>query len=162
MKNKKLSYILIPLVVLIWAIIIIKFVKYLKGPQIEPNKLTEATFNDTSIFLDDTFSLIANYRDPFLHKQNIKYNSKSTVKKNTKKIVKKNTPPKKNIKSPNIKYSGFVQQSSAEKGLGFININGKSYTVREGDVIDKIKIVRIYKDSIKLKYEEIIKTYYKN
>src|ERR1017187_10026822 len=70
MDKKKLAiYVLLPVVVLIWGAFLIKLYKAMNldpvlGAKMETNKVLKRNINN----LPDTFSIVANYRDPFLGK----------------------------------------------------------------------------------------------
>jgi hypothetical protein len=147
---------MIAIVALIWGVIVYKFfVKPKESDSDEMNfpmkPLTKNT--DTSLY----FEIAANYRDPFL-----KTVYKPIIKKDTIKVIKKELPKpeiKKTIYWPVIQYKGLIASKSAKLGVAIIN--NKQHLITKGDVVDKIAIINIYPDSIKLKQDNEIKTFYK-
>ena len=64
MKNKKLSYWLLPVAALIWVLIIYKVISY-NGPEQEFVAVTNELGTIKNANQTDTFSLLLNYPDPF-------------------------------------------------------------------------------------------------
>ena len=89
MKNKKYIYLLIPLTIVIWGLIIYKIVSY-KGDGYESFKKEIKNNNTQDIIIsDDTFSLFLNYPDPFLKQKELP--------------IKSNTKRQDHLKNQNIK-----------------------------------------------------------
>ncbi|MFI5219067.1 MAG: hypothetical protein ACHQNT_06225 [Bacteroidia bacterium] len=141
MKNKKTVYILLPLAVLIWGIIIYKIILSLSPDE---TAMSSEQFNlpaATSSNAPDTFSIIANYRDPFLGKQ------ASLNPAPVKALVIKKTLPPVSKPWPDIKYNGTMKNASSKKEFAFVQINGKEYIMKLNEEEDDIKLLKIFKDS---------------
>ena len=70
MKNKKMLYILIPIVLLVWGVIIYKIAAPGSvGDNITGLQNNQFATTSTIENLNDTFSIHPNYRDPFLGKE---------------------------------------------------------------------------------------------
>jgi hypothetical protein len=66
MRNKRLVYVLLPLTLGIWAVIIVKVIRSV-NPGGEVHQLaSDKLFDEVTAFQVDTFSLYADYEDPFL------------------------------------------------------------------------------------------------
>ncbi len=164
MKNKKVTYILLPLALFIWGIIIYKIFFY-KDTQ-ENNVFVPRVGNvkEQSRLKLDTFALQLNYQDPFLKNvgrtatvYNRGENNQSAVKK-TKEPAK---PAKKEVETvvfPALKYEGIVKHISQGKALVIVNVDGKSTFVQTGETFNNIKLVEVYNDSIIVSYEKQNKT----
>lgn len=149
MKNKKLSWFLVPVVLSIWGAIGWQVYVAMKSDEdIAPGKVNTLTSVESISAVPDTFALLLDYRDPFLDKTFAKTPPVSSIKNNP-------TPPKTNpivatITWPTISYSGLVRQPSGDRMLGFLSVNGKSHFVKSGDVIDGLSVGRVTKDSAEI------------
>nr|WP_321355537.1 hypothetical protein [uncultured Draconibacterium sp.] len=156
MKNRKTMYILLIAVILIWSLIIVRFLT-LRNPDnnyiaYQPeitNKKKDST-NKTD------FQLLLNYPDPFLieefrsqSQKGAKNNSNiSTKKVNTKKL------PADMAKMPTITYSGMICNASAGKKVGFILTGRKQYMVEVGDLVNNLEVINLWNDSIRVKWNK--------
>ena len=81
MKNKKLTYILVPLVLIVWGLIIYRIFNTIHNTDDSPLLNTPiATINGEKNTLLDTFSLQLNYRDPFLGNLHRKISNENATK----------------------------------------------------------------------------------
>lgn len=143
MKNKKLTYILLPAVVLIWVLIILRVVNY-KGSD-DGFQLSSPVAKATKAEIKtDTFSLLLNYPDPFL--KHVSSTPLKTRTRNPKNSNKKNSTP------PDITYYGLVQNKKVSSGQVNVKINGKYFIMSIGETINEVKLRRIYQDSICITY----------
>jgi hypothetical protein len=149
MKKKKINVILVPVAVATWILIIFKIITFSK-----PTK-TEALVNLHDIILNDTLSeqdtieLLLNYKDPFNRVITL-IASKSPV-----------LPVKKEIKKqvwPDIIYSGLVKSDTERKSLAILSISGKTVIASKGYDYGGVQIRDLFIDSIKLSYNQDLKT----
>lgn len=149
MKNKKLSWFLLPVVLAIWGIIGWKVYAAMKQ---EPEE--ESVFADHSDLIGDTsfvpedYELILDYRDPFLGKTEVK-----KPKTNSIAVI----PPQPPVKStaetdvwPVITYSGLVREPKSGKTVGFLTIAGESCFVQTGDILGDLSVGKCNKDSVQV------------
>ncbi len=172
MKNKKLQYILIPVVLLVWGLIIYRVVDFTKQDDpVEPQIVSNIQPKQNNGYAQDTFSLHANYHDPFL--KNVRYtrpiykNANTSNEKKEKKKVK--TKPEsnialrrdilENIRWPEIKYGGIVQNTQSGDKVGLIEVDKREFLIRKNDSVQRIFIKDIYKDSVIVIYKEKHKTF---
>lgn len=152
MKNKKATYILIPLVALVWAMIFYRIFSAVKPADNELMQTNALAMDSTvSNTLPDTFSIHANYRDPFLGTM---ISSERPVLRNTSLPT---TPVKTTviIKSwPVITYGGMIKNQKSNKQLALLQINGESKMMKVGDMEDEVELVKIYKDSIEVMFQK--------
>lgn len=159
MKNKKLTYVLLILVLAIWGSILHQLFLSENDVDFKEHEVV-AIDVETIDKKDEIVSLNLNYRDPFLER-------KSKPKQKTVNISKlKNTTPKKtaqtqNIQWPLVEYSGSITNKSADNKMALIKINGKEHLLKEGDSKEGIQIGHIFNDSITLAYMNTAKTIYK-
>jgi hypothetical protein len=154
MKNNTTKYLLILFVVVVWGIIFYKVINFVKSSDSpRENNLVSAN-EDSSSKNVDTFTIIANYADPFLKRSVL-------VKSTTKMEVKTDKPQVNNASKkavllknwPNISYAGLVSSFMGNKSTALISINGESCIMKKGDISKDIELVIITKDSVKLKFQ---------
>lgn len=148
MKNKKLIYVLLPLVILIWGTIFYK-IFFSASPEEE---LAEGTINPQKIIaaasVADTFSIVASYRDPFLG--NAVYSENTDNETPKPKMV---PAPKieQAVQWPAIIYGGMIKNQQSTRQLALVKINGKENILKAGEMVGTIELAKIYKDSIEVK-----------
>lgn len=153
MKNKKLTYFLGLLVVMVWGIIIYRVFDASSGSDddtVQPVSSTphKEPYNDFAI-TKDTTHLLLNYRDPFgLIKQ------KDTVPLSVQRSFHKNIPliPKPAFNWGFIRYSGYIRNPVSKKLITLISINGKNEMLSEGESKDQVKLIKNLRDSIKISF----------
>lgn len=152
MKNKKLTYFLGLIVLVVWGMIIYRIFNAAgendDDVQVANARTNKEPFNDFSI-PKDTTHLLLNYRDPFgLIKQ------KDTIRLNTsKKFYKKTLTVLKPTNWSFIKYSGYVSNHNTKKLIALVSINGQNVTLSEGEIKDGVKLIKNLRDSIKISFE---------
>ncbi|HWY38186.1 MAG TPA: hypothetical protein VNY73_06475 [Bacteroidia bacterium] len=156
LKNKKAMYILLPLTLIIWGLIGYKIYLGLKdesGPDETVSDFTPAKILNKA---SDTFSLFNNYRDPFLTGIHKAVNSSSFSKPaqptmNTGKngnTIKPALPL--NNDWPPVHYSGLLKNQSNSVSLVLLSINGKTYTLKQGDVAEELKVIAFTNEEVTL------------
>lgn len=152
MKNKKLTYFLIVAVAGVWSIILYRIFDASGSGDNDPlpvaKKNLKEVYNDFSV-PKDTTKLLLNYRDPFgliPLKDTTKTRKPLPIKK-TALIVK----PVMNWSF--ITYSGYIRNPASKKLIALVNINGQKITMTEGEIKNRVKLLRNLRDSIKVSYE---------
>jgi type II secretory pathway component PulC len=148
MKGKKGIYIMLPLVLLIWVMIIYKIYKTVNGSDDNAIVQFQDTPASSAKLALDTFTLIANYRDPFLGKIVNDYSERKTnintgSSKNLAPIPTKTITP-----WPSINYMGIIKNQKSSKQNALIQVNGKELVLKEGDKTDGLILRKIQKDSV--------------
>ena len=148
MKNKNKTYLLLAIVLIVWGILGIKIVGAINP---EPNEglttvITEK-FVPKAIKERDTFSIVANYRDPFLGTL-----PKGTLKK--KRVV----PKKEKLPEKIIMYSGSIMDAKTKKRIFFVSIDGQQHMLSKNDIMDEVRLVSGNTNWIKVKYQGKTKT----
>jgi hypothetical protein len=150
MKNKKLLYVLVPAVIFIWGGLIFKIYS-----RINPGSKSVVSFQqarDTAYISAerlDTFTILCNYRDPFLNKPLVSAVIKAQPHKGSQ--------PKAPIQAekwPSIVYCGMIKNLRSSKQLILLQIDGRSITMRSGDVISDIQLKQVFKDSIEVSFRK--------
>jgi type II secretory pathway component PulC len=142
MKNKKTVYVILPVVIGLWALVIYKIVTIYSA--------SEGTVVNTGSFVlpilisnsADTFSIAANYRDPFLGKK------ESPAPDNAPKPAPRPEKVAEPIQWPAITYGGVIKSRKSNVPLCMVSINGQTNFMKEGEVAAGIQLKKIYKDSI--------------
>ncbi|MBN1953393.1 MAG: hypothetical protein JW801_19465 [Bacteroidales bacterium] len=161
MKNKKLNYVLVPLVLLIWGTLIVKVINHLRDNNmiITPPDLPrlDADLADSL----ESYELLANYKDPFIRYQTVQ-NQKAAVDKNIKNKTNRTSerkPARSIVRWPDISFGGII--SHEERQIGLVQVNANSLLLKEGEVRDGICLDKLYKDSVSLIYQGETKTFKK-
>ncbi len=153
MKNKKLLYLLIPCTLLLWGMVVYKIFSVVSSDDdhvaFRGAEFTESTTDKT---LSDTFSINpTTYRDPFL----------GTIKKNNNIITNRNAATIKIDKPttgsivtlfPKITYGGVIKNNKSKKQLALVLINGQSCIMKIGDIMSDVELIKVFRDSIEVKY----------
>lgn len=147
MKNKKLIYILLPLVIIVWGTIFYKiFYNTSREEELTDEILPQKNIAATTV--SDTFSIIANYRDPFL---GIIVHNENNVNEAPKQKVLSQPKIEQVVQWPNIVYGGMIKNQQSTKQLALVKINGKENIIKAGEMVGTIELVKIYKDSVEVK-----------
>lgn len=158
MKNKKVTTLLIIVVVGIWGVIFFRLVSSMSGEDDYIGrsdirvKINAKDFQEIKPYI-----LIAKYRDPFLGRTFHEEGKGVISQRKNIPIVKKETIPAVEIDWSFIKYLGLINNSKINKKVGLISINNDEYMISDGDVIKEVKCIKTYKDSICISYQGKIK-----
>jgi hypothetical protein len=152
MKNKKLTYFLGSVVLIVWGMIIYRIFNAATTGDNDSSAAIVApvkeAYNDFSI-PKDTTHLLLNYRDPF----------GLVAPKDTARIVSRKSTGRKvpaAIKPMNwdfIHYSGYMLNPRTKKLIALVTINGQNATLSEGQTRYQVKLIRNLRDSIKISFE---------
>ncbi|MFS4493181.1 hypothetical protein [Maribacter sp. 2308TA10-17] len=148
MKKNTKTYILLGAVVLIWGVIGYRIFSSITS---EPERNTETgaiDFKPQPVQEKEKFSIVADYRDPFL----------GTLPKKAKKKVKRSA-----LKTPlppeiAVTYTGFVSDKDTKENIYFVTINGRQHIMSVGNEIEKVKLVRGNATSIKIRANKKTRT----
>jgi len=157
MKKKYLNIVLLVGVVLIWGVLIYKFLGNSFTDQDDQQNYTETIYGDIPVVVKkDTFNLKGYTRDPFLGK--IKNTNKSATKGVNRRVVKV-VKPVAVIQWPQLQYFGFVKEEKAKEPLLLLKVNGRLMRKKSSfEFYDGMEILNFYRDSILVKYAEKQKT----
>jgi hypothetical protein len=131
-------------VLAIWGAVIYKI--FFQKAGIGTHDLINNSFIPESIdlsSLNDTFSIHANYRDPFLGK---------TVEAGgeQKKVTAFGKPIAVTGKWPQIEFHGLIKNQKSNKQIALIQIDGHGYNMMPGNTEKGIELRHLYKDSVEL------------
>ncbi|HEY2583460.1 MAG TPA: hypothetical protein VGI43_16730 [Mucilaginibacter sp.] len=153
MKNKRMTYVLGFVVIVVWGLIIQRLFAAAGGGDDDStptasNLPKKEPYNDFAI-TKDTTHLLLNYRDPFgLIKQK---DTTRSVKKNYP-ISTVSIPEKPAFNWGFIQYDGYMRNPDSKKLITLVSINGKNEMLDEGEVKDQVKLIKNLVDSIKISF----------
>jgi hypothetical protein len=163
MKNKKVIYILLPTVLLIWAIVIYKIYAVVNDKEtLMPKKVVLNAFVPSE-HVEEHYELLLNYNDPFLTgkvgepKSSPKVSMAAQISKSITEPKKEVPPPVRKEDEINWKvvaYQGMIENNNEDRKIALVLYNGKSCFLREEQTFDEFQVVGIYKDSIRLKCKD--------
>lgn len=147
MKNKKLTIILLPLVVAIWGTI---FWKIFSGGNQTPSPATPVSRQQMGVqegnAVRDTINLSFQYPDPFL---GTRWQEPDEMEAPVNPVVRPNVV----VAWPSVEYMGSVGKHNGTKRLAMLVIGSREFLVRENETTQNIKILSIARDSVKLEYQ---------
>lgn len=163
MKNKKLTYLLLLLVAIVWGLIFYRiFFGISKNKDMPINRNLISTTKEISV--SDSFSIQNNYADPFgsmgvaiarnkdsdgsVHKQN-KINDRQE------RVI---PPP---INWPSVMYKGKIINTKNNQTALLLNVNGMEFLSGVGKKVGDVVIISTNGDSILLKYNESLRYFKK-
>ena len=159
MKNKKLTYILLPAAAIIWGLV---FWQIYAGLNPEEELYVEPGYTGgahTIAAVADTFQLSGGYSDPFLDRSLLKNSAtgydfqadepNKTAQRNPKQA--KPVVPKV-VKWPNIAYKGFIINNVSGDAQAVLTVNDREQTMRKGEVFMQVELLTISQDSIEVAF----------
>ena len=150
MKNKKVIYLLLGVVLLVWGLI---FYRLFSGMGPSENRTSSSTgiYKDsTEKNVADTFSIVGHYRDPFLGTM---ASDKPEIKPGPHvALVAKVLPPP--LAWPVTGYGGMIKNQKSNKQLVLIQINSQNHLMKTGDAMEGIQLLKITKDSVELSFQK--------
>ena len=147
MSKQTKTYLLLGVVLVIWGVIGFKVVNTL-SPNEEPQIVQKQAMDiPKATIKKDTFTLYANYRDPFLG------TTQSPKKKIKKTVSKKVDTPKKNIV-----YSGMVSQSGSGSSLFFVTVDGQQHIMSANQEIEGVRLLSGNASRIRIRYNGMHET----
>jgi len=149
MKNKKNIYILLPAVILVWGLLAYKIFFAVKSTNDVVEQLTVSKFKPKVVEETATFTISANYRDPFLGTME----QKEVPKKRATGVTKKKsvTP------FPTIRYNGVIS-SQDKKQVFLITINGEQFFFSKRATHKEVKLLKGSKKEVVLQFKGQLRT----
>ena len=163
MKNKKLLYILIPATVFIWGAIAYTIFSHLRQnfDFDEVQYLPDLQAGSES--LQSSYTLLANYSDPFrIRKKKTHVVRKKTAAptiRHTQTNLPYNRPVQQRIYWPAVIYNGLIMNE--QKQVALIQIDSKKFLITEGEERERIRLLKMFPDSVRLEFEGETKTFKK-
>ena len=150
MKNKKLMFVLLPVVVVVWGVIIYRVVNAMMDD--EPTVLETISVSNRIQKEVIRYELALNYSDPFLGPSRVV----SRPKKSTKKVSKprKRTVKQATVKRPIIRYNGRIENTSSNEARHLISVDGQSHIVTLEQDIAGVVLKKVFTDSVQFKWNK--------
>ena len=125
----------------IWGVIGFKIIRA-ANPSPKPMAQTpvQKSFVPQQAKQRDTFSIAANYRDPFLGTLQRPRKTKQTSPKK----VRKKVPEK------NISYTGFIAGNNSAENVFFVTVDGQQRMMELNDTFNGVKLLRGSKSEIRV------------
>ena len=142
MKKQNKTYLLLAVVLGIWGIIAFKFFAAANPGNTEIAQVeTDAVFVPRQVKERETFTILANYRDPFL-------GTVQAPKKKVKKATSTGVKKKKVVPSKSIQFTGFITDKNSRQKIFFVTVDGQQQMMSAGDVFQEVKLLRGTKSAI--------------
>ena len=164
MKNKTTTYALIVVVLLLWGYIVYKIYAGVSGdetPEATVVRSKPQVKESIALKVED-YTLNLNYRDPFLGKaaqQNVERPKVTQRSQQVRPLVQRApVPPPEVIDWSFIQFKGIMKNPTSQKIVSIVIINNAQYMLEEGAIGGGVKVIKVYKDSLKVSYKNIKKT----
>ncbi|WP_269225703.1 hypothetical protein [Flavobacterium eburneipallidum] len=149
MKNKKSIYILLPIVLFIWGMLIYQFFSFSASDDSLENTVTEFNVKPFKLKERTSFSINVNYRDPFLGK----IYAPPTTKLKKSVGIKKQIKPQEELVWPSIKYKGTISDAKQKNKLFIMVIDGHNFYMKKGDTENEVFLKDGDNESVYVKYK---------
>lgn len=148
MSNSRNKNIILGIIVIaVWGAIAFKIVSYFNKSSVVELPTTNV-FKTAGIKVKkEKFKIEASYRDPFLNEVKERI-TKPDI--NSRDFDLQYSKPQ--VRWPEVKYNGLIETSNKTKKIGLIQVNKRDFLISEGDSAAKLTVIKIYKDSLRLKY----------
>ena len=147
MKNKKGTYLLLVIVLVIWGAVIYRlFFQNKSGDAVAYNNHSFVPEAVDLSSLNDTFAIHFNYRDPFLGKTIERKSKPASGGAISKPIVK--PAPVLVSKWPVIVFHGLIRNQTSGKQVAWIVIDNHSFNMTPGAIQMGVELKRCFKDSV--------------
>lgn len=156
MKNKKLLYLLVPLMMAVWGSVFYRIFNGSGGGDTFVNDYM-APVMIPPMLQRDSFVLITKYKDPFLGrgpKSTQTQNPVSTTPPKVKVVV----PPKPVIPWPELSYGGLIRNTNSGKSLALLTVNGQQKLAISGQEVAGITIEEMWSDSLMVTFGKEART----
>jgi len=156
MKNKKLTYVLLPLVILLWGLIFYRIYDRVHRDGV-PEKINSLpVFQQGKDTATHQFTIQANYRDPFI----VRHTEKNTIKQpeqpeitNRKVSLLRNQRPIQQVRWPEITFGGLILNEGSDKKTALLSVNRQNFLLCQGEEREGIRLEKLYSDSINVAYQ---------
>lgn len=150
---------MLPIIILVWGIVFYQLYGYFfaSSKYAQAEVMQKIKMEDIK---QDTFSIVADYRDPFLGdkiKEHDNNASNNTSSNSPKKVVEK----KEMVADkpwPKVVYNGMIKNNNSNKKVGIITVNSKEYLAKVGEQFQEVTILEITKELIKVRFQKETKT----
>lgn len=166
MKDRRLTYVLLLAVIVIWIIIGYRFYNTVRGDDVVVRP-TYQPVQDIERGASEVYELQLDYADPFLKEEKIQppllvvskplTHSKPIVSSSRSNLT--DSSPTTNWKA--ITYLGIIRNNQTDQQVGIIEVDGLRRLVKTDDRIPPFTIGKITSDSIGIQYSKTTKYVYR-
>jgi hypothetical protein len=154
MKNKKNIYILLPLVLLIWAAVMYQFFSFSSPDDTTLTSSNDFKLKPFEIKKRDSVAINVNYRDPFLGKLFVVQNSNSSALKKKTNIKKaKVVVEVPELVWPKTQYKGIVSDTKDKIKVYMLIIDGQTFLMKKGETQKGVFLKEGDRESIYIQYK---------
>lgn len=151
MKSKKSIYILLPIVLFIWGLLIYQFFSYTNSEVIEEQEELPL-FVKIDYKEPDTTALDVNHRDPFTGKLENSNENTRPSKVKTSNTTKTNAKATTEVQTQ-IEYKGIVSDVANKKKVFMVIIDNQTYLMKQGDKENEVELINGNRESIVIKHK---------
>lgn len=156
MKRNSLKYVLIGGVLLIWGTIIYKVVTSFNKPAEPSASIPNQTI--PRLKNADTFSLLLNYKDPFILTEEPFFDtiqSNELNKISATPLTTSNNPDVSTLqqKPDFVKYTGYIYNPGKKKQIAMVTIREDCFAMEENEEKNEILLKKISKNNITIRYK---------
>jgi hypothetical protein len=160
MKGRGKTIFLVCVVIAVWGYAAFSFFGTFSGGNYNYS-LTDKKMQagNTDYKIDDSFTLLASYRDPFLREVPRSVISKANISSDKIKAVKSRENGKEKIIAKPVDISfilfhGIVNNPETKKKIALVSIHDKQYMASEGEKIEEVSFIKNGKDSVLISFED--------
>ena len=164
MKQNKVVVIgLLTVVIGIWGSVFFKINEMTSGGSDQSYDMAVREQPIAAPELDKSYSLLANYRDPFLKKEGGRRVVPVAVIQQTKEVDNQSMPAGQALVKMDapmvnafdkVMYYGRIGNDNSADEVGFVEYKGKLFVLREGDTVKQVFIKTIASDSLVVQYNK--------
>ena len=161
MQKKTINILLITICIVIYRAIFVK--AFVKKKIVDETSLVADNFTTIDLNFEtskDSVHLFFPKRSPFGEARRNAPIKQEPKKQSFGKQIIKNPTSSKTI-WPDIIYHGFIKNKLSNKPLIAVTVNNKMYKVRTSQIIDNLSVNAVFNDSIRVEYNNELKTFYK-
>mgnify|MGYP003667014337 CR=1 FL=1 len=141
LKGKKATYILLSVIVLIWAIIGYRYFTHFSDQPTRELSF-ETTYKVPSSKQNESFDLLPTLKDPFLG-----------TTRSTPSMTTKTTPKKVLTNFPQVAYKGMLESGKGKAKVFLIDINGQQHLMTIGEEMQGVKLLSATNQKVVVQFE---------
>lgn len=145
MKNKRKTYILLVIVLIIWGLLVYQFFRLRDTAEAEIPAAQQLNIKPMTIVAREPVIIDVKYRDPFLGKMYMPENNPKP-----KKIKPRVKEP---VIWPEVIYKGLISDTKDKKKVFMVIIQGKTFLMREKQTENQITLLKGSRSSIDIKFK---------
>ena len=157
MSNTITRRLMVPAVLLIWAVVILRFLDGCSTTTTHSVSESQNFLAFHSSVVPDSFSLKLNYEDPFLRGEfQAEFSANNFFERPSRKQFEPSIGKASNINFPKIHYLGGIKSPDSDKMTGIIKLDGKTFSVAPGDQIEEVLIQKIQLEEVTVRVNDSI------